>query len=644
MKKQLLLACGFALAGTQLNAQLTEDFEGPTAPALPTGWTVQTNATDGGFITGDAAAQSSQFYPIAAHTQFAQTNDDECDCNKADERLISPAFNLPASSDVYFLKFEYNFAIYQGSSAAVEISTDGGNSWTVLKTLATSPTSQAAVEWAADSVYLDDYNGQSGLMIAFYYDDQGGWEMGLGVDDIETVTNPASTDLANLGLNRTYGLYGQNSPAADFVGRFQNVGTAPITSFDLNYTIDGQTYTETINLNPALGFNETTDIYTHGTAWQPTANGTFPYSVFCNNVNGNGNDDNTGNDDYTGSLEVVTSAASRVAVLESFSSNTCGPCAGVNGSLMNPLMDGIDENEVGSDYAFVKYQQNYPAPGTDVSYNNEAGDRHDYYNVGGIPTQFFNGQNEPDYDWNSVATLWSEAQANVLAQWNWEAAKPARAAITAAATRNQNDLDLAVTIDAAADIPASTLHVALMNNEYSDSGTNGETEFHHVMRKMLPNQNGTAIGALVAGGQTAENFQYTYTVGTPTQGSNTFWGNDVEIVVWLQNNATGEVYNAQIATITDVVGIDENEALAAFTMFPNPANDNVNINFTPSEAGYTTIEVVNTLGQVMMTKDLGNIGNEFTYNLNVSNFENGLYLVNIKVGNEIVSKRLSVQK
>jgi len=424
------------------------------------------------------------------------------------------------------------------------------------------------------------------------------------------------------------------------------MGTTPITSFDFNYTVDGTTYTQTVNLSPALNFMEETSYTIHQDAWTPSAAGTFPIDVFCNNINGAGNDDNTGNDNLTGSIEISTTSASRVALLESFSSNTCGPCATTNGNLVNPILSSLDENEVGSDYAFVKYQMDYPNPGTDPYYNSDADSRHTYYGVTGIPSQFFNGQSEPDYDWNNPATTWAEAQANVTAQWDYESAKPAKVAITAVGTRtNNSDLNIDITLDAYADVPNTLLHVAVLNREYTQTGgTNGETEFKHVNRKMLPNAGGTAIPSLTAGAQNTENLTYSYTVGAVSQGSNTFYDNNIEVIVWLQNSSTGEVINAQIATITDVLSVEEQDVVSAFSMYPNPANNNVNIRFTPVKAGYTSLEVVNTLGQVVFNRDLGNIGGQYTYNMNVNNFENGLYMIKLKVGDKVVTKRLSVQK
>lgn len=644
MKKHLLIALGMTLAGTQLNAQLVEDFEGATAPGLPTGWTQTTNATDGGWLTGNAAGLESQYFPLTAHTQFVLTNDDACDCDKSADRLISPAFNLPTSADVYFIKFDYLY--YGGSSATVEISTDNGNTWTVLKSLSGSATTQTAVDWSTDSVMVDAYNGQNGLMLSFNYDDGGGWEYGFGVDDISTITTPATTDLSNMGETRTYSFYGLNDGPISISARFKNTGTTPINTFDFNYTVDGNTYTQSVTLPSTLNFNEETGFTIHTNTWTPTAAGTYPIDVFCNNINGNGNDDNTGNDNWNGSIEIATTSADRVGLLESFSSNTCGPCATTNGNIMNPIMTGINENEVGSKYAFVKYQMDYPAPGTDPYFNADADARHTYYGVTGIPTQFFNGQTNPDWAWNSEPVTWGDVQTNVLAQWNYEADKPAKVGITAVGTRtNNSDLDIDVTIDAAADIPNTILHVAVLNEFYTQTGgTNGETEFHHVNRKMLPNSGGTAVAPMTAGGQNTQNYTYSYTVGTAAQGNNLFYDNNIEVIVWLQHNSSGEVFNAQIATITDILSVDESEIVSAFRMYPNPANNNVNIQFTPVEAGYSTIEVVNTLGQVVYTEDLGNIGTQYTYNMNVNNFENGLYVVKLKIGDNVITKRLSVQK
>mgnify|MGYP001497226263 CR=1 FL=1 len=84
--KKLLLCTSLLLVGSAFG-QYSEDFEGTTGTALPSGWTQVTAATDGGYLSG--TDMSSQYFPIPAHTRYVGTNDDACDCDKANEKLIS---------------------------------------------------------------------------------------------------------------------------------------------------------------------------------------------------------------------------------------------------------------------------------------------------------------------------------------------------------------------------------------------------------------------------------------------------------------------------------------------------------------------------------------------------------------------------
>ena len=45
---------------------------------------------------------------------------------------------------------------------------------------------------------------------------------------------------------------------------------------------------------------------------------------------------------------------------------------------------------------------------------------------------------------------------------------------------------------------------------YNNTGTNGQTEFHYVMKKMVPNQTGTIIGDLLYGDTLHYSLSYTF--------------------------------------------------------------------------------------------------------------------------------------
>ena len=91
------------------NILISEGFEGST---LPAGWTVSTNATDGGWIPGTSQTIESQWWSVAPHGNIIGTNDDDCDCDKSMDYLIMPPVDLSASSLVA-LQFE-NY--YDGGS------------------------------------------------------------------------------------------------------------------------------------------------------------------------------------------------------------------------------------------------------------------------------------------------------------------------------------------------------------------------------------------------------------------------------------------------------------------------------------------------------------------------------------------------
>lgn len=137
MKKQLLFLSSLFLVGNTFSqVVLSEDFES----GLPGTWTQTTLASDGGWLGGTASSLSSSNFPISTTntSKIVGTNDDGCNCNKSADRLVSPSMNLTSvanyrlSVDVFFAKGTYQSKTETGT---IEISTDGGTNWTVLRDL-----------------------------------------------------------------------------------------------------------------------------------------------------------------------------------------------------------------------------------------------------------------------------------------------------------------------------------------------------------------------------------------------------------------------------------------------------------------------------------------------------------------------------
>ncbi|MGB0932759.1 MAG: T9SS type A sorting domain-containing protein [Lishizhenia sp.] len=94
-------------------------------------------------------------------------------------------------------------------------------------------------------------------------------------------------------------------------------------------------------------------------------------------------------------------------------------------------------------------------------------------------------------------------------------------------------------------------------------------------------------------------------------------------------------------SFTAALGIDE-EAVSNLSAYPNPTNGITNITFEAN--GAASVEVINLAGQVVFTTDLGEVSGTQNVAIDASNFENGMYLVNVNTENGVATTRISVAK
>jgi len=114
--------------------------------------------------------------------------------------------------------------------------------------------------------------------------------------------------------------------------------------------------------------------------------------------------------------------------------------------------------------------------------------------------------------------------------------------------------------------------------------------------------------------------------------STTLAGTTTETVVTINNNYK-------------TVGINEaaNQTLSNVSVYPNPAKDNININFVNENAENTSYEIVNVLGQTVRSQNIPVVKGETLYNANLSGIENGIYFVKLNVGNKTSVTKITVQ-
>lgn len=305
------------------------------------------------------------------------------------------------------------------------------------------------------------------------------------------------------------------------VGIFlRNTGTKALSSVTINYQLDDREPVsetkEDIDIAPSstsvLSFQEQITNVGTGThtikAWITTANEvTVPDRVTFTTFN-------------------VTSgipAIKKMAMVESFTSATCGPCAPVN-VWLNPLLDKNMDKVV-----VVKYQMAWPSQGDPYS-TDEGMARRSYYGVNSIPTFFVEALETEKKE---------EATQNAI---NKAAETPAEVDIKGVfyTTGRNISINAYITpfISGSYKVHVVVCEKKTTGNALSkEQNGNGETEFHHVMMKMFPDALGKTYnfnpGETIAL-EIEEDLSKTHVEEM----------DDLEVAIFIQENKTKEILNA----------------------------------------------------------------------------------------------------
>ncbi|HCN37220.1 MAG TPA: hypothetical protein DIS94_05855 [Bacteroidetes bacterium] len=242
-------------------------------------------------------------------------------------------------------------------------------------------------------------------------------------------------------------------------------------------------------------------------------------------------------------LLIVTlkaNAGDRTIFIERFTSSTCPPCA-----TNNPILDSWLATQDPAKVQGIAYHMNWPAPGNDPMYLYNTIDnttRRTYYNVNSIPQGRFDGTTTLVYNSGALTSLYDQ-RVNQLS--------PLSIFLTTQPLgTDSTEVTVQVYCETAMENPNVSLQIAVLERliQYvTPPGTNGETSFHDVMRRLLPG-GGTVL---------------TLTPGQMVTVKQKFYNDpnwnaaQVKVVAWVQRNDTKEV-------------IQSGQKTADFTLLPNP--------------------------------------------------------------------------
>ena len=281
---------------------LDEDFSGTTQDGLPELWSQFTLSNDGGWLNGTSSELQSQWWGIEPHGNFIATNDDACDCNKSEDYLITPPLNL-SELDNAILSFASYFSgeAFQGSidRATIEYSLDEGDSWIVLTEIAGNGNSDNTV-WENHNVNLTEILEYNDVLLAFHYDDDGGWMFGWAIDDV-VIYEPIGLNAEMTSL--TYPTNIELGSTVSIEGVITNIGADVIESFDIVWSQGGSmSYSQSYeNLNISSG---NTFEFSHQDQFYAESAGLYNIDVTVTNVNG-GQDEDLTNNSLNNSIMVI---------------------------------------------------------------------------------------------------------------------------------------------------------------------------------------------------------------------------------------------------------------------------------------------------------------------------------------------------
>lgn len=238
-----------------------------------------------------------------------------------------------------------------------------------------------------------------------------------------------------------------------------------------------------------------------------------------------------------GLLQVSFAQYQRLVLFEEFTQASCGPCASQNPGFNALLQDNSDKTIA------IKYQVWWP--GFDPMYLQNEPDvdaRVGYYSVSGVPDATMDGVhiiNDCAYYAGAPACVSQDDIDGAYA-----ITSPFLITATHSFSPDYTTVNVHVEVTAGPDVTGSLkLQIAVAEKEIlfdTPPGSNGETEFFGVMKKMLPSASGTSTGAFYAGETKSYDFVWDMT--------NIYNLNNIEIIAFMQDDASKAVMQAGVSS------------------------------------------------------------------------------------------------
>lgn len=576
------------------------------------------------------------------------TNDDACgqNCDKSNERLITDTIDLTGYSSVHmrFDRFfqELNFQSQPIEEAMIEISLDSGSTWNTLKTLSGDG------KWVTQRLDLSSYTGNSGALIAFKYNDNGGWVAGFAVDNVH-IYEPADPNVAlnSLDINS----YVSSGSSVGISGTFKNLGSSNLSSVTVKWQADGGTvHSENLSGLGLAPFGSSQ--FTHQDQLSMPNPANKDLTVWVESPNG-ATDQQHSNDTLGQSVSALSNIPTKHVLVEEATGAWCKFCPDGAVKLKNTVQD--NPNTYG-----VSVHDNDPMEIPDGATTINAF-------VGGFPSGLvdrkkFDGETSVELsrnDWNSYA---GTREGHVV---------PVSVSTNSSYDTSTREISVDVTADFYGPVNEELrLNAYIVEDHVSDSTDSGydqanyyDTEsghpyyqagdpvvgydHRHVLREMLGGAWGTSGVIPNSGVSDGDSYTKTYTYNLPSD----FKAKDIVVIGLVQKYdsdvAKRPIWNAKAdsSVMEDAVASveDRKAASASLNVYPNPVSDRAKVDIRTEKPVEGRIEIRDMMGRIVRMERSVRIGPGASYMpIDMSDQESGMYTLRFITDQGSSSERFSV--
>ncbi|MBI5219762.1 MAG: T9SS type A sorting domain-containing protein, partial [Bacteroidia bacterium] len=280
----------------------------------------------------------------------------------------------------------------------------------------------------------------------------------------------------------------------------------------------------------------------------------------------------------------------------------------------------------------IQYHTSYPSA-DELNTDNPAdpGARSLYYGVSTAPYSIMDGNYYRGLTYN-----WNDPQNPYLKKFRTRRLEDPKFTVVIEKTINSGNVNVTVNYTPTETlIDTITVYIAVLEKliDQTGVGTNGETRFRSVLKKMLPD----------AGGTNDTTYPNTTYIINQSCSLSDFYNpadSNIVIVAFVQDELTKEIYQAATTDtwdINDEVLLMANAENFEFIVYPNPATDQLNIMFNKPLDAACSVQLYNSIGALMGSKPLQKGYND--HSLHVDKFPPGIYFLQVVSDKKIIGVR-----